>query len=282
MNETRRADHSPWVNSDGIDLLPGSGTIGERMIANELDLDRVIDTWESVAPSYIEDYRFKRFTPNMLVDMPVVESVLNSGVDGARVLEVGSGPGHFVDHIHKLGDPDEIIALEPSVVMVDRMNQVIEENGYDHVAIVNKSIEHCGLEGEKFDLIVALNVLDILPDLRQSLAIARELLADGGKFVAMIRHPKRNELMALKGSGSYVPGYSSFYREFWPGAPEGVLSRYMTWDQWVNEFAYYDFKIRGAHPAYASDGIRMDHSEIWEIYNRHNGRPGGLVFDITG
>lgn len=269
----------PWI-VDGVDLLPGRSAI-QRQVAERIPLQETIRSWDAIADGYVRDFRFKEDTANVVLEMPLVISLLNGNINGKRILDVGAGPGWFEDILFSLGDPAEVVALEPSERMTTHMEAHFETQAYrNKVKIVSRPIENSGLI-EQFDIVVALNVLDVTSNLRLGLAEINRLLPVAGQLVGMIRHPQRNRLMALKGTGSYFPGYNSFYYEHWPGAageredglPNGIWARYMETEDWNNELRAAGFWSY-LHVPGASSAVRERYPDIWKIYSR---RPGALI-----
>jgi len=270
----------PWV-VDGVNLLSGRSAIERGPSVLEMPLEETISNWNRIANDYVGDYRHRKDTPNVVIELPMVEGLLNGDIDGKRVLEIGAGDGYFIEQMFNMGTPSEVIALEPSERMVEHMASHISSRAFrDRISIVTRPIESSGLS-EPFDIIVAINVLDVVANIDTALAEISRLLPVGGRFVGMIRHPERNRLMALKGTGDYVPGKKSWYKEYWPGTggdnTSGIWARYMELEQWSQEFGReYLWSI--FYRPKPSEWVSGRHPEMAKIYER---RPGGLVFDAV-
>lgn len=102
-----------------------------------------------------------------------VESAIKKYTPGNRVLDVGCSSGSFLDY---LGDQWNRFGVEPST----EASEIAESRG---ITIVAKEI-HKVKSDARFDTIVAMDVLEHLPNPRAFIGTVAALLAPGGIFVA--------------------------------------------------------------------------------------------------
>jgi SAM-dependent methyltransferase len=110
-------------------------------------------------------------------------------LDGARVAEIGSGPGRFVNMLLD-GGVSHVTALEPSAGMA-----VLKENTReraDRLVYVHATGEHLPLAG--FDFVFAVGVLMHIPDPRPIVRRAWQALRPGGELLVWLYAREGNRL----------------------------------------------------------------------------------------
>jgi ubiquinone/menaquinone biosynthesis C-methylase UbiE len=99
-----------------------------------------------------------------------------------RVLEVGCGTGSTA----LLHAPyvESILATDFSTAMIEVAQQRAAEAGVDNVRFAVESVEDIAGRGERFDVVLALNLLHLVEDLDVALGAIRSVLRPGGALVA--------------------------------------------------------------------------------------------------
>lgn len=99
----------------------------------------------------------------------------------ARVLEFGCGTGSTaILHAPYVG---EIIATDFSQGMIDIANRKLEESAIPNLRFECQTLFSADLDAARFDAILGLNVLHLMPDYKAAVKRAHSLLVDGGIFV---------------------------------------------------------------------------------------------------
>ncbi|MGR3914192.1 MAG: class I SAM-dependent methyltransferase [Gammaproteobacteria bacterium] len=112
-----------------------------------------------------------------------VKPYLDALAPGARVLEVGSGPGILLAHLTRHYARLRIEGIEP----VGRGFQIVDDY---HVALASSvTLHRCGYEAfrteRRYQLIFLINVFEHLPDWRHFLRFVRARLTDHGRCVML-------------------------------------------------------------------------------------------------
>ena len=118
--------------------------------------------------------------------------VIPPGVQGARVLDLGSGSGRDCYALSKLvGKTGEVVGVDMTSEQIDVANQYIqyhtEKFGYEkpNVAFVQGYIDNlmgAGLQPDYFDIIVSNCVVNLVPDKKAVLSEVYKVLKPGGEL----------------------------------------------------------------------------------------------------
>lgn len=101
-----------------------------------------------------------------------------SGLD--RVLEVAAGTGLVTRALAPA--VGSLVATDYARAMVDRLAERVRQDGLDNVTV--RRLDLLELDGDdRYDAVVAANVLHLLPDLDAALAAMVGALAPGGRLV---------------------------------------------------------------------------------------------------
>ncbi len=142
------------------------------------DRDRDRDFWEKRAAQYdrVATGLFGRPLPRVL------ELVAN-GVSGAdTVLEVAAGTGLITAAIAPC--VRRVVATDYSDNMLAILQQRMQAAGISHVEAVHRDIYALGYPAGSFDVVIAGNVLHLVPDLEKALDALSYVLRPGGKLIA--------------------------------------------------------------------------------------------------
>lgn len=140
--------------------------------------DREKAFWEKVAPHYD-----RAVTGIFGRPMPRVLELTAEGVAGAdRALEVAAGTGVITAVVApRVG---RLIATDYTDGMLARLRTRVAETGLANVECAAADIYALPCPAGSFDLVVAGNVLHLVPDLPGALAALRRVLRPGGTLVA--------------------------------------------------------------------------------------------------
>jgi SAM-dependent methyltransferase len=102
---------------------------------------------------------------------------------GRRVLEVGSGIGNLSAF---LVDRERVVLTDTRPEYLERLRARFAR--HPHVAVSHLYLpdDDSALNGERFDTVICLNVLEHVADDRASLRAMRALLAPGGRLVLLV------------------------------------------------------------------------------------------------
>jgi cyclopropane fatty-acyl-phospholipid synthase-like methyltransferase len=110
---------------------------------------------------------------------------------GDRVLEIGCGPGIALAAILRRAAGGRVVGLDHSPVMVEqasRRNQEAIQQGLLQVRL--GGLDQLSAIGGPFDKILAVNVIQFLPDKEAAVRALRDVTASGGRVA--IAHQPRN------------------------------------------------------------------------------------------
>jgi len=103
---------------------------------------------------------------------------------GAQVLEVGAGTGTsfpaYPTHCNVTG-----VDLAPD--MLARARQKIEDNGWDHLKVMEMNALDLKFPDNTFDFVMAFHVVTVVPDPVQMIAEAKRVCKPSGK-IAIVNH----------------------------------------------------------------------------------------------
>jgi phosphatidylethanolamine/phosphatidyl-N-methylethanolamine N-methyltransferase len=103
---------------------------------------------------------------------------------GAQVLEVGAGTGTsfpaYPTHCHVTG-----VDLAPD--MLARARQKIEDNGWDHLKVMEMNALDLKFPDNSFDFVMAFHVVTVVPDPVRMIAEAKRVCKPSGK-IAIVNH----------------------------------------------------------------------------------------------
>lgn len=97
-----------------------------------------------------------------------------------RVLEVGAGVGNFTRWLARTAD--HVVVAEPDTSMADALTAVVPAD----VEVRAVPVEDLRGSGERFDAVVAINVLEHIEDDREAVRIAQEVLRPGGRLCVFV------------------------------------------------------------------------------------------------
>jgi cyclopropane fatty-acyl-phospholipid synthase-like methyltransferase len=100
---------------------------------------------------------------------------------GHRVLEIGSGPGLALQAIAARLDGGRVTGLDQSPLMIAQARRRLQaEIAAGKVELTLASLTDLDVQGERFDRILSINVVQFLPDLDATFArLRRHLMPDG-------------------------------------------------------------------------------------------------------
>jgi SAM-dependent methyltransferase len=113
----------------------------------------------------------------------IIKPYLDVLAPGARVLEVGSGPGILLTHLAQSHAGLNVVGIEP-VGAGFATSELFIQRLAEHFSM---RLERCGYQqfssSQSFDLIFLINVFEHLPDWRDFLSFAESNLKIGGRCV---------------------------------------------------------------------------------------------------
>jgi SAM-dependent methyltransferase len=248
-----------------------------RVWRGEIPLSIVEEQWDKIAEGYHEEFRDRRDTTYFNVELPEVMKLLNRKVDGAVVLDAGCGAARFIPELFHNREPKRVIGLDISSKMLELAEEHLQDKPYrDRVDLVHCAVEECSscFEPASMDVVLALNLIHLVPGLDKAMREFNKLLKLGGRLVALTKHPKRNEWYATSSGQRYEPGLNNWYLEYWPGSgEEAVWVRYMTVAQWNNVFTRNHF-VTNIYEPEPTETVAHDHPEL---LIEHQVKGSGLI-----
>ncbi len=98
-----------------------------------------------------------------------------------RVLEVAAGTGIVTGAIAR--SATEVVATDYASAMVDVLERRVRAEGLANVRCEQADLYDLAFDDASFDVVVAANVLHLVPDLPGALAAMRRVLGPGGRLV---------------------------------------------------------------------------------------------------
>jgi SAM-dependent methyltransferase len=110
--------------------------------------------------------------------------------EGARVLDVGCGPGFVLQSLHaRVGNRGKLTALDESATWMPHLARTVGERGWRNVHLVQRRIEDFEVEPGAYDLIFLRWVLSFLPEPAALIAkLARGLRTRGALAIQDYNH----------------------------------------------------------------------------------------------
>jgi ubiquinone/menaquinone biosynthesis C-methylase UbiE len=132
--------------------------------------------WERNAKRYDASLRITvRSLPRMLEE-------LKGRVAGAsRILEVAAGTGLVTEALSQVAE--EVVAVDYAFAMVERLKARVEQAGLKNVECHEANLYALAFEPASFDVVVACNVLHLLPDLPKAYEAMLRMLKPSGRLI---------------------------------------------------------------------------------------------------
>jgi phosphatidylethanolamine/phosphatidyl-N-methylethanolamine N-methyltransferase len=114
--------------------------------------------------------------------IPTAAAWCSEAVRGAQVLEVAAGTGLITAAL--AATARSVVATDYSSAMVEQLKARVSREGLSNVTCEAADIYALPFEAASFDVVVAANVLHIVPDLPRALAALKRMLKPGGRLIA--------------------------------------------------------------------------------------------------
>ncbi len=151
----------------------------------------VVAVWEPEGENWIRWARTPGFDAYWYFRDPVFDAILPR--PGGRTLELGSGEGRVTRDLVARGH--DVVALDPAATLV---RAAAEEDPVHRYAIADG--RDLPFADERFDVVVAYNVLQNVADLPGTVREVSRVLRTGGALCVCIVHPV-TDLGAFEGEG---------------------------------------------------------------------------------
>ena len=181
----------------------------KTQVAKEADESSMSDRdyWERHARNYDASLRWVLGRP-----LPRMLELASEAVHGkGRVLEVAAGTGLVTSAIARTSD--SVVATDYAAAMVDALEQRVQDAGLENVTCEQADIYELPYSASEFDVVVAANVLHLVPDLPTAIRALRNVTKPGGSLVTpTFCHDETraswllSRLLAVSG----FPGYRRF------------------------------------------------------------------------
>ena len=134
--------------------------------------------------AYWEKYASKYDLSLGLIGRPFKRmlELIGEAAEGAeQVLEVAAGTGLVTPTL--ADKADNVVATDYADAMLERLKAKVAEHGLSNVQCEQADIYELRYESHSFDLVVAANVLHIVPDLPAALDALKLMLKPGGRLI---------------------------------------------------------------------------------------------------
>ncbi len=102
---------------------------------------------------------------------------------GTKVVDIGCGTGTIEIEIGKM--VSKIIAIDPSSEMINIAKRKTEEAGIKNIEYKNSKLEEEAKNPQKYEIIIASNVLHFFIDINTTLKVIKDSLTDDGVFISV-------------------------------------------------------------------------------------------------
>ena len=180
--------------------------------------------YDQLANQFDERYRHQSF--------PGIQDWLRrlvSSPRASRILEVGSGTGHWLNILSDL--PIELIGIDPSCAMLEKARARATRAG-----LVCACAESIPLQARSFDLIFCVNAFHHFSDPMKFLRNSRLLLRNSGR-------------LAIFGLDPHTPGSDWYLYDYFPGVRVADLRRHPPTIEIKRLMAEAGFNDLSAEPA---------------------------------
>lgn len=140
-------------------------------------MSNAVKFWDKMAAKYV-----KSPIEDMDAYTQTLERTRSYLSPGDRVLEVGCGSGSTA--LLLAGDVDHIVASDYSANMIEFGRQKAQDEGVANVSFIMADIFDEALEGEPYDVVLALNLLHLIEDVPGAVTRLHGLLKPGGLFIS--------------------------------------------------------------------------------------------------
>jgi 2-polyprenyl-6-hydroxyphenyl methylase / 3-demethylubiquinone-9 3-methyltransferase len=221
----KRSAEAGRVDQDEVDKF-------DRLAADWWDPKGTMKPLHRLNPvrlGYIRDLAAERFDRNTRTPAPF---------KGLSLLDIGCGGGLLSEPLARLGFA--VTGIDPAGNNVEVARAHAEAEGVE-VAYRKTTAETIAGEGASFDVVLAMEVVEHVPDVPALLATAASLLKPGGLFVgATINRTKRAFALAIVGAEFVLR---------W--LPVGTHS----WEKFVTPDEFADALAAGGVPVFDRTGI---------------------------
>jgi ubiquinone/menaquinone biosynthesis C-methylase UbiE len=112
-----------------------------------------------------------------------------------RVLEIGFGPGVIVQHLAALTPAGHVAGIDPSVAMLAQArarNETAIADG--RMTLQRGSADRLPFDGDRFDAVLAINTMQLWPDVERGLVeIGRVLRPSGRLALGFTKHSGQSD-----------------------------------------------------------------------------------------
>lgn len=145
------------LNNEIKDYWEGESLLYRDCVIGELEDRRTDEGWKRI---------LRRVYPNEIKD--------------PKILDIGTGPGYFALHLHKMGG--DVTAIDLTNNMIAEAKSMAEDSG-QNIRFLTMDSHHLAFEDNSFDLLICRNVTWTLDDPRQAYREWYRVLKPGGKLV---------------------------------------------------------------------------------------------------
>jgi phosphatidylethanolamine/phosphatidyl-N-methylethanolamine N-methyltransferase len=107
--------------------------------------------------------------------------LVTDAVHGKRVLEVAAGTGLVTVALAR--QASEVVATDYAGAMVEKLQHRIREEQLSNVKAEQADLYALRFEAHAFDVVVAANVLHLVPDLQEALVCLKRVVRPGGLLI---------------------------------------------------------------------------------------------------
>jgi SAM-dependent methyltransferase len=168
-----------WKNFLGIDIAGLLGGIPEILLyrCQASQVDFFLPPEAAGTPELYEELR--KFDWYYMADKWEFDQALQDLKGSRRILEVGSGPGLFVEKVLREGKASLIRGLELSTV-------ALQEAHRKNLPVEQENLEGVVAQGETFDAVCSFQVLEHVPQPRPLLESMVKILSPEGKLILCV------------------------------------------------------------------------------------------------
>lgn len=250
---------------------PDKPKLAPSMRMSEIPTGKEISkTYDKSALNFLIHRRDPEDKYNLLA-WPSISVIINGGLDGGVVADLGCGPGEVTKRFSQLkGKPSFIYGFDASKEMIEIANVFSKDSNISYDVA---NIEKIPLSDESVDLALASYSLLHVVKLQDALQEIQRILKPGGRVVILEPHEQRFQHYYEMGGGI---GYfqEGWHLEKFPGLeddnsdPIYVPTYYRSTRNWIKEISKSGLEFIDFHEPKPSDLMIERNHPIWQEYQK--------------
>jgi len=155
--------------------------------------EKVKDYWQRLGEQAMSDRAFEEWKKKILYDhtwQTNMEAIVRYGEinDGEKILDVGCGWGRILVGLRKFFPHSYLVGIDIIPQLLERAKKVIKEEigNLDKLELLVADIDQLPFQDDTFDKVIAIRILQYVPDPYYSLNELKRVTKKGGRVVITV------------------------------------------------------------------------------------------------